>query len=78
MAREFRDFYQASTALTEDSAMRVKERFLITASFVLTPSQGGRDLPKETNFESSMPPGNSHLRPWFRTGKVTAMEASKI
>ena len=80
MARESRDFYQASTALTEDSAIysKTRERFRITASFVLTPSQDSRDLSKETNFETSMPPSNSRLNLCLRTGKVTAVEVRKV
>ena len=80
LARESRDFYQASTALTEDPAIysKMRERFLITASFVLTPNQDSRDLSKETNFETSMPPGNSHLNLCLRTGKVTAVEVRKM
>ena len=45
---------EAAFVLAPDSAVfsRVKETFLIRASFALTPSQGSRDLPKEANFES--------------------------
>ena len=56
----------------------MRERFLITASFVLTPSQDSRDLSQETNFETSMPPGNSRLNLCLRTGKVTAVEVRKV
>ena len=69
-----------SYCLATDSAIssRVKERLLIIASFAPTPNQGSSDLPEEANFESSMPPSNSCLNVWLRTGKVTATEASEI
>lgn len=48
------DHFGVGIALAAGSTIssRVKERFLIIASFALTLSQGSRDLPQETNFES--------------------------
>ena len=46
--------FVAAIGLTVDSAIysRVKERFLIIASFTFTPHQGSRALPKESIPES--------------------------
>ena len=54
LAGESRDICQAVVGLAADSAVssRVKERFLITASFAFALSQASRDLPKEADFES--------------------------
>lgn len=80
MARESKDLCWAAVVLIVDSAilLRVNERFLIVASFTFTPNQGGTALPKEANPESWMLPGNSHPNLWLRTGKVPAVEASKV
>lgn len=42
------------TALVVDSAMisRIKEKFLIIASYLFIPDEGSRDLPKGVNPES--------------------------
>jgi len=54
LARESKDVLWAAVVLAADSVVlsRVKERFLTRASFVLSPNQGSRTLPKEANPES--------------------------
>ena len=54
MARESMDHLGAGIALATGYIVfsRVKERFLITASFALTLSQGSKHLAQEANFES--------------------------
>lgn len=71
MAREVKNFCGAAIALAADStkSSKVKERFLIIALFAVTLSTGRSDLPKEANFESRMPPGNSRLSLWLRPRK---------
>ena len=51
LARQSRDICWAAIVLAADCIIssRAKERFLIVASFALTPSQGSRDLPKGMN-----------------------------
>lgn len=77
--RESRDFHWAAVTLATDSTISSRvERFRVTASFALIPSQGSSDLPKEAKFESGMPPGSCHLSLWLMTGQLTALETSKM
>ena len=53
-------------------ALRIKGRFLIIASFRLTPSQGSRHLPKRKHILSQ----ECHLSLWLGNKKMTAMEVN--
>ena len=51
LGSQFKEFFSTVIALVIDSIIlsRVKERFLIIVSFVLTPKHRSRNLPKEEN-----------------------------